>query len=409
MVHHRGVRTGEVQALVAVGPLDDVGRSPIGPPDLDHDGVAVGLGDVMPADDDLVSHLGTHGFLLVKGDSCQLYPPSNTARTCAPTSLAPVVGCACVNFPERGIVVQRRESGAWCSSVSTGSLVPTGSTPSSRSGGTSEAGVFEIDGPIFDQRHMVWSRRGARLASDVIATSDDPGRLGRSAYAYFHVPMVAGIIARAVADELTIAHPGGDVTAGTAAVILGGAALYLAQRPVQVDPVRTLVVVTGRGDRRPGRDAPRRRAGDRDRPRRTGRRPREDAPSRSPRRSWSPIRTRQAHRDAPAAPALRWPFEAPRQLVSACPAAPVVGQMPSSQLVPVALHEESTASRAPGARPGLVMHVARVHVLQPVAEAPLAGAGERRRRRVRDVHHLEVRMEGSEVEGHVGAEMLGDP
>jgi hypothetical protein len=41
--------------------------------------------------------------------------------------------------------------------------------------GTSEVVVFEIDGPIVDQRHMVWSRRGARLASDVIAAFDDPG------------------------------------------------------------------------------------------------------------------------------------------------------------------------------------------------------------------------------------------
>jgi low temperature requirement protein LtrA len=40
--------------------------------------------------------------------------------------------------------------------------------------------------------------------------------------------MVAGIIVPAIADELTIAHPGGDITAGTAAVILGGPALYLA-------------------------------------------------------------------------------------------------------------------------------------------------------------------------------------
>jgi low temperature requirement protein LtrA len=87
--------------------------------------------------------------------------------------------------------------------------------------------VFEIDGPIVDQRHMVWSRRAARLASDVIATFDDPGRLGRSAYAYFHVPMVAGVIVTAV-DELPIAHAGGDVTAGTAAVIRGGPALHLA-------------------------------------------------------------------------------------------------------------------------------------------------------------------------------------
>jgi low temperature requirement protein LtrA len=62
----------------------------------------------------------------------------------------------------------------------------------------------------------------------VIAAADDPGRLGRSDYTYFHAPMVAGIIATAVADELTFAHPGGDVTAGTAAVILGGPDRYLA-------------------------------------------------------------------------------------------------------------------------------------------------------------------------------------
>jgi len=84
MVHHRSVRTGEVQALVAVGPLDDVGRSPIGPSNLDHDGVAVGLGDVMPADDDLVSHLGTHGFLLVKvtGVSCTLIEHGEDVCAC---------------------------------------------------------------------------------------------------------------------------------------------------------------------------------------------------------------------------------------------------------------------------------------------------------------------------------------
>jgi Bacterial low temperature requirement A protein (LtrA) len=77
----------------------------------------------------------------------------------------------------------------------------------------------------------IYFDRGAQLASDVIAASDDPGRLGRSAYAYFHVPMVAGIIVPAIADELTIADAGGDVTAGTAAVIFGGPALYLGATP----------------------------------------------------------------------------------------------------------------------------------------------------------------------------------
>jgi hypothetical protein len=43
--------------------------------------------------------------------------------------------------------------------------------------------------------------------------------------------MVAGIIATVVADELTIAHPGGDVTAGTGAVILGGPGRYWRATP----------------------------------------------------------------------------------------------------------------------------------------------------------------------------------
>jgi low temperature requirement protein LtrA len=62
----------------------------------------------------------------------------------------------------------------------------------------------------------------------VIAHSADPGRLGRSAYTYFHLPMVAGIIVAAVGDELTIAHPGGPTSAATAAAVLGGPALFLA-------------------------------------------------------------------------------------------------------------------------------------------------------------------------------------
>src|SRR5919109_2762242 len=62
----------------------------------------------------------------------------------------------------------------------------------------------------------------------IIATASDPGRLGRSAYTYFHVPMVAGIILVAAADELMIVHSTGKATAATTALILGGSALYLA-------------------------------------------------------------------------------------------------------------------------------------------------------------------------------------
>jgi low temperature requirement protein LtrA len=52
--------------------------------------------------------------------------------------------------------------------------------------------------------------------------------LGRSAYTYFHLPMVAGIIAVAAADELTVAHPGETGTLASITLTLGGTALFLA-------------------------------------------------------------------------------------------------------------------------------------------------------------------------------------
>jgi low temperature requirement protein LtrA len=74
----------------------------------------------------------------------------------------------------------------------------------------------------------IYFDRGAEASSEAMSAADDPGRLGRSAYTYFHLPMVAGIIVAAVGDELTIAHPDAPATAATTAVILGGPALYLA-------------------------------------------------------------------------------------------------------------------------------------------------------------------------------------
>jgi low temperature requirement protein LtrA len=73
---------------------------------------------------------------------------------------------------------------------------------------------------VYFDRRAVW-------ASAVIAASDDPGRLGRSAYTYMHLPMVAGIIVAAVGDELVLAHPTAPGTAASALVALGGPALFL--------------------------------------------------------------------------------------------------------------------------------------------------------------------------------------
>ena len=69
---------------------------------------------------------------------------------------------------------------------------------------------------------------GAQRGSRHIADSDDPGKVGRLAYTYLHLLLVAGIIVVAVGDELVIAHPTGHADDKTAAVLIGGPALYLA-------------------------------------------------------------------------------------------------------------------------------------------------------------------------------------
>src|ERR687892_133903 len=74
----------------------------------------------------------------------------------------------------------------------------------------------------------IYFARSAHDASETIAHSEDPGRLARSAYTYFHLPMIAGIIAVAAADELTVAHPGDRGTTASVALTIGGTALFVA-------------------------------------------------------------------------------------------------------------------------------------------------------------------------------------
>jgi low temperature requirement protein LtrA len=60
------------------------------------------------------------------------------------------------------------------------------------------------------------------------ATLEERGQIGRDIYTYLHLPIVAGIVLVAVADELVIAHPRGDLNDAGALVALGGPALFLA-------------------------------------------------------------------------------------------------------------------------------------------------------------------------------------
>lgn len=73
----------------------------------------------------------------------------------------------------------------------------------------------------------IWFSRGHHAASDVIARSDDPGRLARRAYTYGPILVVAGIIVTAVGDELSLSHPSEPMTFATAAVLIGGPLLFL--------------------------------------------------------------------------------------------------------------------------------------------------------------------------------------
>ncbi len=68
--------------------------------------------------------------------------------------------------------------------------------------------------------------KGLAAGHHRIAHAQDPGRHARSNYTYLHLPIVAGIILCAVADELVLAHPDHASNAGLA-VMLGGPALYL--------------------------------------------------------------------------------------------------------------------------------------------------------------------------------------
>jgi low temperature requirement protein LtrA len=70
--------------------------------------------------------------------------------------------------------------------------------------------------------------QSADAAAEKIARSDDPGRLGRSAYHLIHPVMVAGIIVAAAADQKVLSEPGATASTASAWMILGGPALFLA-------------------------------------------------------------------------------------------------------------------------------------------------------------------------------------
>ena len=73
----------------------------------------------------------------------------------------------------------------------------------------------------------IYFHKGAGAGSEEISRSSEPGRLARLAYTYLHMPIVAGIIVSAVADELVLKHPHGHSDLRTVLSAIGGPLLFL--------------------------------------------------------------------------------------------------------------------------------------------------------------------------------------
>lgn len=68
---------------------------------------------------------------------------------------------------------------------------------------------------------------GAKRGAEHIEHHENPGIVGRNAFTFWHIPIVAGIILIAVSDELTLAHPLVPVHSDFLLVTAAGMALFL--------------------------------------------------------------------------------------------------------------------------------------------------------------------------------------
>lgn len=69
---------------------------------------------------------------------------------------------------------------------------------------------------------------GARRGARHIENHAVPGLIGRQAFTYWHIPIVAGIVILAVADELVLAHPLDPLHGELLAIVLSGTVLFIA-------------------------------------------------------------------------------------------------------------------------------------------------------------------------------------
>lgn len=106
------------------------------------------------------------------------------------------------------------------------SLLVTGATFAGLAWGAAQASAFAS--AFLGSVAMWWLYFDSGLvrAAHHFEAAEDRGRVARLAYTYLHLPIVAGIVLCAVADELVLAHPDHASNAGLWA-ILGGPFVYL--------------------------------------------------------------------------------------------------------------------------------------------------------------------------------------
>ncbi len=107
------------------------------------------------------------------------------------------------------------------------SILVTGATFAGQSWNWASAGAFAAAFVGTAAMWWIYFEAGHRRGSELIAHSTDPGRLARLAYTYIHLPVVAGVVLTAVADEFILAHPTGHTAPETLIAAIGGPALYL--------------------------------------------------------------------------------------------------------------------------------------------------------------------------------------
>ncbi|HEV2529130.1 MAG TPA: low temperature requirement protein A [Thermomicrobiales bacterium] len=107
------------------------------------------------------------------------------------------------------------------------SVLATGATFAALAQGTAVIVAF---GSAFASSVAMWViyfQTGTYWAEQTLERSRDVGRIARSAYTYFHVPIVAGIVVTAVSDELVLSHPVEHPSVPTIVSSLLGPGLFL--------------------------------------------------------------------------------------------------------------------------------------------------------------------------------------